>query len=74
MTQDELESITIDDLIRRHPSTARVFVTHKMRCAGCLLAPFMTVNEAAGEYGLDPALLSHELMFCIASDEMEQSR
>jgi hybrid cluster-associated redox disulfide protein len=53
--------LTLDELMRRWPGTISVFVRHRMACVGCMMAPFMTVADAAREYGLDAASLGREL-------------
>lgn len=61
MTPSELTDLPMDQLMRRWPATIRVLLDHDMRCPACLLAPFMTVAEAARAYGLEPAALAAEL-------------
>jgi hybrid cluster-associated redox disulfide protein len=43
----------VDDIMRRWPSTIRVFITHRMRCVGCPIACFHTVDDACREHGVD---------------------
>lgn len=38
-----------------------VFMRHRMACPGCLMAPFMTVAEAAASYRVDPQRFLAEL-------------
>jgi len=44
----------VSEVMRHWPRTVGVFVELRMACPGCPMAPFETVAEAAGEYGLDP--------------------
>ena len=37
------------------PQTASVFLSRRMLCFGCPIAPFHTVIDACAEYGLDEA-------------------
>lgn len=69
MTPDELDGLTIDELIRRAPASAQVFLRYRMSCPGCLLSPFMTVDEAAGEYGVEPGTLKRDLLACFEPEE-----
>ncbi|MCE6950949.1 DUF1858 domain-containing protein [Cereibacter sphaeroides] len=39
----------------RWPATADVFLSRRMLCLGCPIAPFHTVIDACAEYGLDEA-------------------
>jgi hybrid cluster-associated redox disulfide protein len=44
----------VDDVMRDEPSTIRVFLDFKMRCVGCPIACFHTVDDACREHGVDP--------------------
>lgn len=43
------------------PQTAAVFLSRRMLCFGCPIAPFHTVIDACTEYGLDEATFRAEL-------------
>ncbi|HKA75435.1 MAG TPA: DUF1858 domain-containing protein [Xanthobacteraceae bacterium] len=43
----------VDDVMRRHPATIRVFLDHKMSCVGCPIACFHTVEDACREHGVE---------------------
>jgi hybrid cluster-associated redox disulfide protein len=43
----------VDDVMRHKPSTIRVFLDFKMRCVGCPIACFHTVDDACREHGVD---------------------
>ena len=43
----------VDDVMRRWPSTIRVFLDHRMRCIGCPIACFHTVDDACHEHQVD---------------------
>jgi hybrid cluster-associated redox disulfide protein len=43
----------VDDVMRQWPATIRVFLNHKMRCVGCPIACFHTVDDACREHGTD---------------------
>ena len=72
MTPREIETLPIAELIRRAPETARVFLSHRMSCPGCLMAPFMTVDDAAGEYQVDAEILKRGLIRAIQAGEATQ--
>lgn len=42
-------------LFSRWPATVAVFLTQRMACFGCPIAPFHTVVDACAEYRLDEA-------------------
>ena len=44
---------TVDDVMRRWPSTIRVFIEFRMHCVGCPIATFHSVEEACSEHGID---------------------
>ena len=48
-------------LFSRWPAAATVFLSHRMLCFGCSIAPFHTVIDACEEYGLDEAVFRAEL-------------
>jgi hybrid cluster-associated redox disulfide protein len=43
----------VDDVMRRWPATIRVFLDYRMRCVGCPIACFHTVDDACREHGVD---------------------
>ncbi|WP_445500680.1 DUF1858 domain-containing protein [Microvirga sp. G4-2] len=43
----------VDDVMRQWPATIRVFLNHQMRCVGCPIACFHTVDDACREHGSD---------------------
>ncbi|MBI1365475.1 MAG: DUF1858 domain-containing protein [Alphaproteobacteria bacterium] len=42
----------VAEVMKQWPETVPVFIRRRMACPGCIFAPFMTVREAAKEYGL----------------------
>ena len=44
-----------------HPETVAVFLSRRMHCPGCVMAPFMTLEEAAASYGVDASELVADL-------------
>ena len=44
------ETTTIDEVVRRYPATAQVFVRRRMHCVGCDVDRFHTVADACGIY------------------------
>jgi hybrid cluster-associated redox disulfide protein len=43
----------VGDVMRDEPSTIRVFLDFKMRCVGCPIACFHTVDDACREHGVN---------------------
>ena len=51
----------VDEVMRQWPATIRAFLNHKMRCVGCPIACFHTVDDACREHGTDRALFLADL-------------
>jgi hybrid cluster-associated redox disulfide protein len=43
----------VDEVMTARPATIRVFLEHGMRCVGCPIASFHTVDDACREHGID---------------------
>ena len=44
-------STTIDEVVRRHPTTTQVFIRRRMHCVGCEIDRFHTVADVSHIYG-----------------------
>jgi hybrid cluster-associated redox disulfide protein len=64
---DALTSMIVADVMNRWPETVPVFVLRRMACPGCVMAQFMTIADAAKEYGLHPAEFAVDLRAVISS-------
>lgn len=53
-------------MLDRWPTTASVFLEHRMLCVGCPIAPFHTVIDACLEYELDELRFRRELRAAIS--------
>jgi len=53
--------LMVDEVMRRWPSTIRVFLDFRMRCVGCPIATFHSVDEACDEHGADAAAFLSKL-------------
>jgi len=49
----------------RSPQTIRVFLRFKMRCVGCPIACFHTVDDACREHGVDRDAFLAALCACM---------
>jgi hybrid cluster-associated redox disulfide protein len=45
--------LTVDEVMRRWPSTIRVFLDFRLGCVGCPIAPFHSLADACREHRLD---------------------
>lgn len=43
----------VDEIMRRWPSTIRVFLDFGMRCVGCPIAAFHSIDEACEEHDVN---------------------
>ena len=66
---DDLKFMNVSDVMQGWPETVPVFVKHRMACPGCVMAPFMTVREAAAEYGLSADRLARDLAAAMPQEE-----
>jgi hybrid cluster-associated redox disulfide protein len=70
----------VDDVMQRWPATIRVFLDMRMRCVGCPVACFHTVDDAAREHGVDREALMRALrssageIQAVIASEAKQSR
>lgn len=53
--------MTVDEALARWPELGKVFLRHQMACAGCAMAPFERLSDAARSYGLSSARFLREL-------------
>lgn len=53
--------LTLRLLFHHWPETAGVFLSRRMLCLGCPIAPFHTVIDACAEYRLDEVVFRDEL-------------
>lgn len=67
---DTLKTLIVADVMNSWPETVPVFISHRMACPGCVMAPFMTVTEAALEYGLEPDTLAADLKEAIETSDL----
>lgn len=56
-TADIDTKMLVADIMQRWPATVDVFIAQQMACPGCPMAPFMSLEEAARSYGMDPRAL-----------------
>jgi len=47
----------VEEVMRSHPTTIRVFLDFKLGCVGCPIASFHTVDDACVEHSVDCRLL-----------------
>lgn len=60
---------TVRTVMEAHPATLAVFLRRRMHCPGCIMAPFMTLEEAAASYGVDASELVTDLRAVIPQEQ-----
>lgn len=65
-------NITMDEMMRKWPTTIRVVLRYRMLCVGCPIASFNTISDAAKEHDIDEKLLRRDLEAAIAAENSAQ--
>lgn len=61
MSPSKLNDMTVAEVMERWPDSVQIFNRRRMACPGCVMAPFMTVADAAGSYAIEPSDLAADL-------------
>jgi hybrid cluster-associated redox disulfide protein len=64
----------VDDVMSRAPETIGVFLEFRMRCVGCPIACFHTVDDACREHGVDRDAFLQALATARDRRQRERSR
>lgn len=62
MERGGIRDMLVGEIIDRWPDTARDFHRRRMSCPGCVMAPFMTVNDVCSAYKIDEEALLNDLL------------
>jgi hybrid cluster-associated redox disulfide protein len=54
----------VDDVMSGRPETIRVFLAFKMRCVGCPIGAFHTIDDVCREHGVDRDAFLKALCAC----------
>ena len=74
MTQETIvkETITGDEpigqVLKDHPQTLRVFLSHGLMCVGCAVARFENIRDGAMAHGIDVDALLKDLNASIQAE------
>ena len=55
------QEMTIGEVLRKHPETVRVFLSHGLMCVGCAAARFENIRQGAMAHGIDVDALVSDL-------------
>ena len=62
------KDMSIADIVREHPETVPVFMSHGLGCIGCAIAQFETLEEGAMVHGIDVEKLLVDLNKAVESE------
>jgi len=60
----------VDDVMREWPAAIRAFLDFRMRCIGCPIGVFHTVEDACREHGVETALFLDALRAAAGPDAL----
>ena len=61
MARFPIEDLSVKEIMDRWPGTVPLFIRHGLKCVGCPIGPFHTLDDAAREHGHDAAALLLEI-------------
>ena len=62
MRGDHLEEMSVKEIMDRWPATVPLFIRKGLKCPGCPIGPFHTLEDASREHGKDLGALREELL------------
>ena len=68
MKSERFSDLTVDEIMRRWPSTIGVFIDLQLHCIGCPIGIFHTLSDAAIEHGIGLEDLADEVSAAIDAD------
>ena len=63
------KDMAIGEVVEKYPETVEVFMSHGLRCMGCMMAMMETIEQGARSHGIDPKKLLKELNSVIEARE-----
>jgi len=60
-TKKITKQMKIDEVIKKHPKTAEVFIKHGFHCIGCVVASFESIEQGANAHGINVEKLIGDL-------------
>ena len=55
------KDMSLDEIVREHPESIRVFLSHGLMCIGCPAARFENLEQGAVVHGIDVETLIKDL-------------
>jgi hybrid cluster-associated redox disulfide protein len=62
MRRNHLEDMSVKEIMDRWPATVPLFIRNGLKCPGCPIGPFHTLEDASREHGKDLAGLAEEIV------------
>ena len=53
--------MTIGEVLKKHPESLKVFLSHGLMCVGCAVARFENIRQGATAHGIDVDTLIKDL-------------
>jgi len=66
MPETVTKSMSIGEVVQKHPETVPVFMKHGLHCLGCAIASFESIEQGAQAHGIDTDALVKGLNEAIA--------
>ncbi len=60
------KSMSIGEVVQKHPETIPVFMQHGLHCLGCAIASFESIEQGAQAHGIDADALVKGLNDAVA--------
>ncbi|MCX8022149.1 MAG: DUF1858 domain-containing protein [Syntrophorhabdaceae bacterium] len=62
------KNMSIEEVVKRHPETIKIFERYGLGCAGCQAALFENIEQGAEVHGIDVKSLIDDLNRAIRKD------
>ena len=61
--------MTIGEVLKKHPESLKVFLSHGLMCVGCAVARFENIRQGAQAHGIDVDALITDLNEAAGQEE-----
>jgi hybrid cluster-associated redox disulfide protein len=59
--RNHLEDLSVKEIMDRWPAVVPLFIRKGLKCPGCPIGPFHTLDDASREHGKDLARIEEEI-------------
>ena len=63
------KEMVINDVLKKYPQTAEIFLKHGFHCLGCMAATFETIEQGAEVHGITAEELIEDLNKAVKESE-----